>query len=66
MTDLLISLIKIEDRYFPPHCGALMILAPPHHGKGRHTFQCRDCDRLDPLKTDQVMGWLKSELQPPT
>jgi len=38
MTDLLISLIKIEDRYFPPNCEALMILASPHHGKGRHTF----------------------------
>ncbi len=48
-----------------PHCGAFMILAPPRDGKGQPTFQCLECDGLDPLKTDKVMGWLKGELQPP-
>jgi hypothetical protein len=24
-----------------------------------------DCERPDPLKTDQATGWLKGELQPP-
>lgn len=38
---------------------------PPPGGKGQHTFKCFECERPDPLKTDQVMGWLKDELQPP-
>jgi len=42
-----------------------MILAPPRDGKRQPTFQCLECDGLDPLKTDKVMGWLKGELQPP-
>jgi hypothetical protein len=48
-----------------PHCGAFLILALPPGGKGRRTFQCFECDGLDPLKTDKVMGWFKGELQPP-
>jgi hypothetical protein len=47
------------------NCGALLILALPPDGKGQRTFQCFDCDRPDPLKTDRVIGWLKSQLQPP-
>jgi hypothetical protein len=27
----------------------------------RHTFQCFDCDRPDPLKSD-ALGWLSGEL----
>jgi hypothetical protein len=42
-----------------------LILALPPGGKGRRTFQCIDCERPDPLKTDQATGWLKGELQPP-
>jgi hypothetical protein len=49
-----------------PGCGAFLILALPPGGNGPRTFQCLDCDRPDPLKTDQVTGWLKGELQPPT
>ena len=48
-----------------PHCGELLILALPPGGKGQRTFQCFDCDGPDPLKTERVTGWLKSELQPP-
>jgi len=48
-----------------PGCGAFLILALPPGGEGRRTWQCIDCDRPDPLKADAVMGWLKSELQPP-
>jgi hypothetical protein len=48
-----------------PHCWALMILAPPRDGKGQPTFQCLECDSLDPLKTEKVTGWLEGELQPP-
>jgi hypothetical protein len=46
-------------------CGAFLILALPPGGKGRRTFQCFECDRPDPLKTDHGIGWLKSELRPP-
>jgi hypothetical protein len=48
-----------------PHCGAYLILALPPGGKGQRSFQCLDCERPDPLKTDRVNGWLKGELQPP-
>jgi hypothetical protein len=49
-----------------PGCGAILILALPPGGKGQRTFQCFECDRPDPLKTETAMGWLKGELQPPT
>jgi hypothetical protein len=41
-----------------------LILALPPGGKGPRTFQCLECecDRPDPIKTDQVIGWLKGEL----
>jgi hypothetical protein len=45
--------------------GAILILALPFGGEGQRTFQCFECDRPDPLKPDQVTGWLKGELQPP-
>jgi hypothetical protein len=48
-----------------PGCGAYLILALPPGGKGKRAFQCLECDRTDPLKTDTAKGWLKSELQPP-
>src|ERR1700687_2653778 len=47
-----------------PGCGAYLTLALPPGGKGKRTFQCFDCDGPDPLKTDKVTRWLKSELQP--
>ena len=32
---------------------------------GKRTFQCFDCcNGFDPLKSDQVTGWLKGELAP--
>jgi len=49
-----------------PSCGAHLILAPPPDGKGRRTLQCAACSNPDPLKSHDVLGWLKSELQPPT
>jgi hypothetical protein len=48
-----------------PHCAEFLILALPPGGKGQRTFQCFECDVPDPLKSDQVTGWLKGELQPP-
>jgi hypothetical protein len=49
-----------------PTCGAYLILvASPSDGKGLRMFQCLECDRPDPIKTDKVMGWLRGELQPP-
>ena len=53
------------DRPICPYCHSQMILALPPGGKGQRTFQCLDCERPDPLKTDQAMGWLKGELHPP-
>jgi hypothetical protein len=48
-----------------PGCGAFLILALPPGGRGPRAFQCLDCECPDPLRTDQVMGWLKGELHPP-
>jgi hypothetical protein len=48
-----------------PGCGAFLILALPPGGNGPRTFQCLDCDRPDPMKTDSTTGWLKGELHPP-
>jgi hypothetical protein len=48
-----------------PSCGAHLILALPPGVVGTRTFRCLECDGPDPLRTDKVMGWLKSELQPP-
>jgi hypothetical protein len=48
-----------------PDCGAFLILALPPGGKGRRTFQCLDCERPDPLKSDDALRWLSGELQPP-
>jgi hypothetical protein len=42
-----------------------LVFALPFDGKGKRKLQCLDCDCPDPMKTDRVMGWLKSELQPP-
>jgi hypothetical protein len=44
--------------------GTYLTLALPPGGKGKRTFQCFDCDGFDPLKSDQVIGWLKGELAP--
>jgi hypothetical protein len=48
-----------------PHCGTHLILALPPGGDGPRTFQCFNCDRPDPLKTQKAMGWVKGELHPP-
>jgi hypothetical protein len=41
------------------------MLALPVGGDGQRTFQCLNCDRPDPLKMDEVIGWLNGELKPP-
>jgi hypothetical protein len=48
-----------------PQCGSLMRLALAPGGRGPRSLRCEQCDRLDPLKTDEVIGWLKGELRPP-
>jgi hypothetical protein len=48
-----------------PVCGAYLTLALPPGGKGKRTFQCLDCEGPDPMKTENVTGWLKGELRPP-
>jgi tRNA(Ile2) C34 agmatinyltransferase TiaS len=49
-----------------PDCGKSMMLALPPGGKGKRLYQCFECDRPDPLKTNQVYGWMKGSLRPPT
>ena len=45
-----------------PECGAPLVLALPPGGKGQRTFQCLDCERPDPMKDPQTIGWLVGEL----
>ena len=42
-----------------------MMLALPPRDKGHHLYQCFECDRPDPLKTNQLDGWMKGPLKPP-
>src|ERR1700739_4173765 len=55
-----------QERPTCPNCGAPLVFALPFDGKGKRKLQCLDCDWPDPMKTERVTGWLKSELQPPT
>ena len=54
------------DRLTCPKCGAKLISTPSRSGKGLRVLHCADCDFLDPMKSERAMGWIKSELQPPT
>ena len=45
-----------------PECGAPLVLVPPSDGGEKRMFQCLDCDGLDPMNTDRVIGWLNGEL----
>jgi hypothetical protein len=53
---------KRQSKNTCPKCGREMELALPPEGKGQRFFQCFNCDRLDPLKSDHSHGWLKGEL----
>jgi hypothetical protein len=46
----------LAERPTCPHCGAHLILTLPAGGKGQRTFQCPDCDRSDPLKSERATG----------
>ena len=48
-----------------PQCGSLMRLALAPGDKGSRSLQCWQCERLDPLRANEVSGWLKDELRPP-
>lgn len=52
-----------------PKCGRHMELLLPPDATGQRayqrSYQCFDCDRVDPLKSDQVDRWIKSPLKPP-
>jgi tRNA(Ile2) C34 agmatinyltransferase TiaS len=45
-----------------PDCGAHLTLALPPGGTGRRTFRCLDCERHDPIKSPEAVGWLAGEL----
>jgi hypothetical protein len=36
----------------------------PAGGDGQRSWQCLYCNGLDPLKSEQVNGWLNGELAP--
>jgi uncharacterized protein YlaI len=65
----------ISDRPMCPVCKHRMALArisPATRGFEERTFECSTCERtdkiavpIDPMKTDAV-GWLASELRPPS
>jgi hypothetical protein len=42
-----------------------MMMALQPRDKGQRLYQCFDCDRPDPLKTNQVDGLTKGSLKPP-
>jgi hypothetical protein len=42
-----------------------MRLALSPGDRGLRSLRCEQCDRLDPLKADDVIGWLEGELRPP-
>jgi predicted RNA-binding Zn-ribbon protein involved in translation (DUF1610 family) len=48
-----------------PQCGSLMSLRLAPGDKGPRSLRCEQCEGLDPLKADKVVGWLKGELRPP-
>jgi hypothetical protein len=50
-----------KNRPICPGCQRAMKLLLQPGGKPPRTFQCFDCDRPDPLKSD-VLGWLSGEL----
>ena len=43
-------------------CEKPMTFALPFAGKGLRSWQCIDCERPDPLKSDRASGWLNGEL----
>jgi hypothetical protein len=47
-----------------PKCGRELELALPLGGKGQRFNQCFNCDRPDPIKSEQTQAWLKGELAP--
>jgi hypothetical protein len=44
------------------HCGSPM---PVDRNDRLGRFECVNCDRFDPLKSDRARGWLQGELRPP-
>jgi hypothetical protein len=46
-------------------CGSLMSLKLAPGGKEPRSLRCEQCEGLDPLKAEEVVGWLKGELRPP-
>jgi hypothetical protein len=45
-----------------PICKRPLTFELPADGKGQRSWQCLNCDGLDPLKSKHVIGWLQGEL----
>lgn len=44
-----------------PRCGK-RLKRPLDKAQPHKKYQCLDCDGIDPIKTQDVQGWLNSEL----
>jgi hypothetical protein len=45
-----------------PKCKKPMTLSLPPNGRGERAWRCPDCDRPDPMQSEEAQGWLKGEL----
>jgi DNA-binding response OmpR family regulator len=45
-----------------PRCKRPMEFALPPGGMGQRRYRCLECERADPLKSEDTQGWLRGEL----
>jgi CheY-like chemotaxis protein len=43
-------------------CKRLMKFALPPGGRGQRSYRCLECERPDPMKSEDAQGWLQGEL----
>ena len=51
-----------QSQPFCEKCTKPMTFALPPGGRRRRAWQCLDCEGPDPLKSTDVMGWIKGLL----
>ena len=52
-----------QSQRFCEKCAKRMTFALRPRGNGRRSWQCFDCEGLDPLKSPDVAGWVKGLLR---
>jgi CheY-like chemotaxis protein len=45
-----------------PKCKRLMKFALPPGGRGQRSYRCLECERPDPMKSEDTQGWFRGEL----